>query len=217
MEEFCEFISVSDVSHSRLLSLKVLIQLNVVTPLPSGLWVGHGALPTRPEERHAPPSPPEGCCSPAGKRDFTALASLLCTGSLDIEFTLKAAYNYGCYFFKCNHVIKPGKTFKKKETGCTCLSCRGFEPCVKAWFDSAVEGEKAPGREGGGQGAPTANSWRQECLSLRGGTFQVLPYGDPAGSHTQDLVLLGWWSRCCGLRESAAASRSRGCSCLTGV
>lgn len=78
MEEFCEYISVSGVSCSGSLSLRVLIQLNTVTPLPSGLRVRHGARLTRPEEeKQAPHSCPEEYFSPGGEHDFTALSPAL--------------------------------------------------------------------------------------------------------------------------------------------
>lgn len=102
MEEFCEFFSISDICHSWSLSLKVLIQLNIVITLPSGLQVSHGVLSTWPvgileeEEKQVPCSCPEEYFCTARMCDFMALSYLLCTQSHDTEFTLKATYNYGC-------------------------------------------------------------------------------------------------------------------------
>lgn len=96
MEEFCEFILISDVSHSLPLSLKNLIQLNILIVLPSGLQVSHGALSTWPVRiLEVPHSCPEEYFCTARICDFTALSYLLRTSSHDTEFTLKAIYNYG--------------------------------------------------------------------------------------------------------------------------
>lgn len=56
------FFPISDICHSWSLSLKVLIQLNIVITLPSGLQVSHGVLSTWPvrileeEEKQVPRS-----------------------------------------------------------------------------------------------------------------------------------------------------------------